>query len=106
MIEVLKTIFSYNVVYNECYGPEYHGLEQILQWFTDWNKAGTVLEWTVKRFIHQDWTTIVEWYFKCDYNNDIDGFDGVSVVDFNSDNKIIRLKEFQSKAEHYFPYGE
>ncbi len=60
----------------------------------------------MKRFVSQGNTTVVEWYFKCDYNNVIDGFDGVSMIDFDGNQKIKVLKEFQSKAEHYFPYEE
>lgn len=45
----------------------YKGIGQIIRWFEDWNRKGTVLQW---------------------------------------DMKICDLKEFQSKAEHYYPYGE
>lgn len=103
---VLEKIFSKDIIYSECYGPEYHGIEQILKWFADWNKAGSVLEWRVKSYIHQDNITVVEWYFCCDYENNVDGFDGVSIIKFGEDKKIKELKEFQSKAEHYFPYGK
>ena len=102
--EVLKTIFSDDIIYSECYGPEYHGIQQVLKWFADWNKVGTVLEWRIKGFVSEGNTTVVEWYFKCNYNNAVDGFDGVSIIDFDDNNKIKALKEFQSKAEHYFPY--
>ncbi|HBE84841.1 MAG TPA: nuclear transport factor 2 family protein [Lachnoclostridium sp.] len=102
--DVLKTVFSDDIIYSECYGPEYHGIEQVLKWFADWNKAGTVLEWSIKRFVSEGNTIVVEWYFKCDYNNLIDGFDGVSMIDFDVNRKIKGLKEFQSKADHYFPY--
>lgn len=61
------------------------------------------MEWTIKRFIHQENTTVVEWYFKCDYNG-IAFFDGVSIVDFDDEMKIISLKEFESKTEHSYPY--
>ncbi|GLC81583.1 nuclear transport factor 2 family protein [Lacrimispora brassicae] len=102
--EILKTVFSNDIIYSECYGPEYHGIQQILKWFADWNKVGTVLEWRIKEFVSEGNTTVVEWYFKCNYNNAVDGFDGVSIIDFD-DNKMIKaLKEFKSKAEHYFPY--
>ena len=33
-------------------------------------------------------------------------FDGISLVEFSENGKIQSLKEFQSKAEHVFPYGE
>lgn len=105
-IEIVKQTFSDDIVYSECYGPEYRGLSQIEEWFTDWNKKGKVLEWTIKRILEQNNTLIVEWYFKCNYDGNIDGFDGVTIADFDSDMKISRLSEFQSKAEHFYPYGE
>ena len=36
----------------------------------------------------------------------MDGFDGVTIAEFDTDMKICDLKEFQSKAERYYPYGE
>lgn len=103
-IEPLSQIFSEAIVYSECYGPEYHGLSQILKWFTDWNKNGTVLKWEIKKFIHHGIFTVVEWYFECNYDNKLDGFDGVSIIEFDESMMIVNLKEFQSKVEHIFPY--
>jgi hypothetical protein len=40
------------------------------------------------------------------YDGNFDGFDGVTISDFDNDDKITRLFEFQSRPEHYFPYGE
>ncbi|SFM15411.1 nuclear transport factor 2 family protein [Pelosinus propionicus] len=102
----LKEIFANEVFYNECYGPEYHGINQILQWFNDWNKRGTVLQWRVKHFIHEGNCTVAEWYFECDFDGVRDEFNGVSIILFNSDEKIVSLKEFQSKSKHYQPFGE
>ena len=104
--EVLPETFSENIVYSECYGPEYRGLKQIRRWFSDWNKKGKVLEWRIKGFLHQKNHTAVEWYFCCEYENERSGFDGVSLLEFDGEGKICSLKEFQSKAEHVFPYGE
>ncbi len=103
-IKIVKNTFSEDAVYTECYGPEYHGLSQILQWFTDWNQRGRVLEWRIKRMLEQDGSLVAEWYFSCNYDGEIGGFDGVTVADFNADGKIHRLCEYQSKAEHYYPY--
>ena len=105
-VQPINEIFSEKIIYSECYGPEYHGLEQISRWFREWNTRGRVLEWTIKRMIAHNKTIIVEWYFKCAYDGKIDGFDGVTIADFDKDNKIERLCEFQSKNEHYFPYGK
>ena len=103
-VEIVKQTFSENALYSECYGPEYHGLSQIVTWFENWNNKGQVLEWTIKRIFDQNQTLIVEWYFRCNYDGKIDGFDGVTIADFDKDMKIIKLCEFQSKAEHYYPY--
>lgn len=103
--EVLEKTFSRDVVYSECYGPEYRGLGQVKQWFSDWNQRGKVLEWQIKSFLHEGSRTAVEWYFRCDYEGEA-GFDGVSLIEFDENGKIVSLKEFQSKAEHVVPYGE
>jgi hypothetical protein len=103
-VNVIDEIFDLEIVYTECFGPEYHGINQIKKWFIDWNKKGTVLEWKIKQFIHQNSITVVEWFFECNYNLIKSSFDGVSIIKFNNSNKIIIVKEFQSKAEHNFPY--
>ena len=105
-LRTVKEIFSDDIIYSECYGPEYHGLPQIIQWFEEWNSKGRVLEWTIKQTIEHKQTIIAEWYFKCSYEGNIDGFDGVTIADFDNNGKIVLLREFQSKAEHYCPYGE
>ena len=64
-VEIVKQTFSENALYSECYGPEYHGLSQIVTWFENWNNKGQVLEWTIKRIFEQNQTLIVEWYFRC-----------------------------------------
>lgn len=102
---VLKDIFDLNVTYSECYGPEYHGIDTVETWFKEWNKRGKVLAWDIKQFIHQGNISVVEWYFKCRYDGEIEEFDGVSLIEFNGDNYIVSLKEFQSKIPHYYPYS-
>jgi hypothetical protein len=103
-IDVVKETFSEDIIYSECYGPEYHGIEQVLQWFTDWNKKATVLNWDIKQITLVDKTAFVEWYFKCDYDGKISDFDGITIAKFNNNMKIYDLKEFQSKSDHYYPY--
>lgn len=104
--EVLEKVFAPEIVYSECYGPEYRGLRQIQRWFADWNRRGRVLEWRIKSVLREGDTLAVEWYFRNVYDGKEDGFDGVSLVAFNGAGRIVSLKEFQSKAEHHFPYGE
>jgi len=103
---VLPSVFAHDVVYSECYGPEYYGLNQIKRWFADWNRRGTVLRWDIKNMISAANNVCVEWYFCCEYDGNTDGFDGVSWIEFDEHGKIKALREFQSKAEHCFPYDE
>lgn len=102
----LADIFSEDIVYSECYGPEYAGRAQIIRWFREWNSKGTVLEWTIRRCIEQNNVIAVEWFFSCEYEGNIDGFDGVTIAVFDGNAQICNLKEFQSKAEHYNPYDQ
>ncbi|TVX93623.1 nuclear transport factor 2 family protein [Paenibacillus agilis] len=102
----LEEIFSSDIIYSECYGPKYRGIEQVKQWFADWNLQGRVLEWRIKQFIHQNDTSAVEWYFHCEHEDVSHQFNGVSIVLFTAENKISNLKEFQSQSEHHYPYGE
>lgn len=104
-ISSLEEVFDNSIIYSECYGPEYRGLKQVKQWFEDWNKKGKVIRWDIKSFIHDNNVTTVEWFFQCKYNDEISSFDGVSLIVFNGNGKIISLKEFQSKYEHNYPYG-
>lgn len=105
-IETVRATFADDAVYCESYGPEYRGLAQILRWFEDWNKRGRVLEWTINRTIRQGKTIVAEWHFRCEYDGAVGAFDGVTIADFDEDHRIVRLCEFQSRAEHVYPYGE
>lgn len=102
----LGDLFEKDASYSECYGPEYFGLGQITEWFRDWNKRGKVLKWDIKQFVRQADVCAVEWYFECVYDGERSGFDGVSIIRFSGNGKISDVKEFESKAEHIYPYGK
>lgn len=105
-IDIVNQTFSDEVVYSECNGPVYEGKEQIKKWFYEWNLKGKVQKWDIKRISVCDNNAFVEWYFKCVYENVVYDFDGVTVVDFDSNNKIIKLSEYQSDTKHIYPYRE
>jgi len=100
-----KACFSPDAVYIESWGPAYRSLAEITRWFDDWNEKNKVLRWDIKRFWHDGNICICEWYFKCECGGVVDGFDGVSIIEFDDENKIARLKEFQSKIPNHYPYG-
>lgn len=105
-MSVIKRLFSNSIIYSECYGPEYRGIEEVLKWFTDWNEKGRVLIWNIKDMIIKDSMASVEWYFKCDYEGVVYEFDGVSLIEFDGSGLITSIKEFQSKLPHYYPYKD
>ena len=101
----ISEMFSDNAVYIESWGPEYHGSANIKLWFDEWNTRGTVLQWDIKQFFHKEDQTIVEWYFKNQMKNGkIEAFDGVSLIEWTSDDKILFLKEFGYNINNYDPY--
>ena len=102
----LNEFFSDDAVYIECYGPEYVGKAQIIRWFRDWNKIGTVLQWDITDFIEQGSKICVEWNFKYIYDGNTDEFNGVTIAEFDRNNQICNLREFESKSKHYNPYEE
>ena len=75
-----------------------------------WHPSGRYITTSVndiKQFFHKDNQTIVEWYFK----NQMDGgqaeaFDGISLIEWTSDNKIALLKEFGCNENRYDPYKD
>ena len=101
----ISEMFADNSVYIESWGPEYHGSEKIKLWFDEWNTRGTVLQWDIKQFFHKENKTIVEWYFKNQMKNGkVEAFDGVSLIEWTSDNNILFLKEFGCNINNYDPY--
>lgn len=101
----IQRIFADDVVYIESWGPEYHGIERVKQWFDEWNRRGTVLQWDIKQFIHTDEQTVVEWYFRNTLKDGmVEAFDGVSLIRWNGDGKIIFLQEFGCNQNRYDPY--
>lgn len=102
---VLEEVFDKEIFYSECYGPAYKSLDQVEKWFKDWNEKGTVLVWDIKEHVVYDNILVCQWYFKCEYKGTVDGFNGVSWITFSEEDKIMELKEYQSKVQIYFPYN-
>lgn len=104
-INLMKSVFSENCSYYECFGEEYHGEDQILQWFRDWNRKGTITEWSIKQtFLSGDYT-IVESFFKCIVDKEF-SCDAISVIHFNENGLIDEVREYWSRNEHHCPYEE
>jgi ketosteroid isomerase-like protein len=100
----LDTMFAADIYYSECYGPEYYGLYEIHLWIDEMLQKQVVLEWRIKRFLHENDTVVVEWFFNEQQNSVAHGFDGISIIEFQADGKISSIKEFESKSKHITPY--
>lgn len=103
-ISIIDKIFSENAIYTECYGPKYTSKKQILKWFKEWQEKGKVIAWSIKNTYEMDKILVVEWNFECIWEEKLSNFDGVSIVEFGDNNRIINLREFESKSTHYYPY--
>jgi hypothetical protein len=103
-ISIIGKIFSENAIYTECYGPKYTSKKQILKWFKEWQEKGKVIAWSIKNTYEMDKILVVEWNFECIWEEKLSNFDGVSIVEFGDNNRIINLREFESKSTHYYPY--
>lgn len=101
----IDDIFSEDVVYTESWSPQYKGCQRVKHWFREWNERGKVIAWNIKQFFHKEDQTVVEWYFKNKMDNGIiEEFDGISLVEWDKDQKIKSLKEFGCNRNHYDPY--
>jgi hypothetical protein len=96
--------FADNAVYIESWGPGYKTKERIMAWFEEWNINNNVLIWDINHFYHTGDLCVCEWYFKCECAGSIDDFNGVSLITLNEEDKIVLLKEYQSKTPNYYPY--
>lgn len=102
---VMEEIFSADAVYIESWGPEYHGIDKIRHWFNEWNTRGAVLKWDVTGFFHKENQTIAQWYFENKMDNDkVEAFEGMTLVQWDKDEKIEFLQEFGCNINRYDPY--
>lgn len=103
----IETVFAPNATYIESWGPEYHGVDKIAHWFQEWNSRATVLRWDIKQFFHRKDQTVVEWYFQCvQAGESPTTFEGVTLVRWSPDGKIVRLQEFGCNLDRYDPYQD
>ena len=89
----IEDIFTEDVIYIESWSPKYENRITVKHWFEEWNTRGKVLIWDIIQYFHKENQTIVEWYFKDEMNDGSnDEFDGISLIEWTSDNKIKFLK--------------
>lgn len=101
-----EVIFAKNVHYYESWGPYYVGLDKLRYWFKDWHTHAQLQEWRILGWTHARARTVVEWVFQCQDEKGETRFKGVSLIDWNTANQIIELKEYASTLPNVDPYPE
>lgn len=103
----IEDIFTEDVIYIESWCPKYENRDMVKHWFEEWNTRGKVICWDIRQFFHHGNQTVVEWYFKNEMKGGkAEDFDGISLIEWTSDNKIKFLKEYGCNRNHYNPYEE
>ena len=106
--EMSLSVLHPDAIVYECYGPVYHGAEEIGDWFDGWHAAdGKVLCWDIEN-IHYDFenqTGVAQWYFECHSQGQNYEFFGCSVFEF-CEGKIISVKEYDMDKEKSYPYAK
>ncbi|MEG0345854.1 MAG: nuclear transport factor 2 family protein [Erysipelotrichaceae bacterium] len=100
----LETLFDESIVYTECNGKQYQGLDQLKRWINDWNRNGIVISWDITNAVSGYKKICVEWKFKYKYEDEIDCFNGSTVALFEY-GKIVELREYKSIIQRTYPYG-
>ena len=103
---MLAEAFASDAVYIESWGPEYRDLDRIRHWFDEWHTRGKVLSWDIAQFLHDGNQTAVEWRFECQMHGEAPAaFEGMTLICWNSEDKIEFLKEFKCEINRYDPYA-
>jgi hypothetical protein len=107
-LSLCLSTLALDIVVAECYGPVYHGTEEIRRWFTDWHASprnGKVTEWKITNIIFDETKDMaaVEWDFGCMCDGKAGSFLGSSLFYFD-DSKIVRIHEYQMDKKQYTPY--
>ena len=101
----IQELFSSDATYIESWGPRYEGAEQIQHWFCEWNTRGRVLNWDIRQMLHDVGSTAVLWYFRCRMKDGVEQrFEGMSLVRWSAEGKIVFLQEFGCNLNQYNPY--
>ncbi|WEV42491.1 nuclear transport factor 2 family protein [Bifidobacterium sp. ESL0682] len=106
----LDAYFAPDCIYEQSNGHIYENRNQVHHWIEDSLDHQTVTTWRIATFTHARGregqpSITVFWTFaaKNDDGSD-DAFDGVSVFEFNRQNKIKRVREYHAKHRRDCPY--
>ena len=109
-LPLFLSTLSPDIVVAECYGPSYHGTEEVRQWFTEWHarpKEGKVTKWKITNVIFDETKNMaaVEWDFGCVSDGKASSFLGASLFYFDA-SKIVRIHEYQMDENRHYPFRD
>lgn len=106
----LDAIFAPDCVYEESNGHIYENRNQIHHWIEDSLEHQAVSMWKIANFTHargregQPSITVFWTLAGREREGESYDYDGVSVIEFNRQNKIKRVREFRAKRRRDYPY--
>lgn len=106
----LDGIFAPDSVYEEWNGHIYENRNQIHLWIDDTLEHRVVLNWTAAGFTHargREAQPSITVFWTLNSRDEKEGkgcIDGVSVFEFNRQNKIQRVREFKAEHRRDYPY--
>lgn len=100
--ELLDSYFSDDIIYRECYGAMYVGIEEVHLWIKKMLLKQVVLKWEIKNIYQVNENIFfVEWYFMAK-EKQLYSFDGISMIKFYRD-KIQVIEEYEATHETFRP---
>jgi ketosteroid isomerase-like protein len=106
----LDELFAQDCRYEECYGPVYRGLQQMHRWIGDMLAKQVVDSWDIHEMMHGANPVglpmlTVTWTFS-GREQESYIFDGVSIIEFNDEGRMCRVREFEAQHSRVFPYDD
>ncbi|OUN48353.1 hypothetical protein B5G20_02095 [Collinsella sp. An7] len=97
-------LFSPRCRYEECYGPIYEGAEELHRWIAHMLEVQRVTAWDIHDVVPaaDGRSVTVTWTFAA-AEQEAYVFDGCSLIHFDDEGRIDRVREFRADHERCFP---
>lgn len=97
-------LFSPRCRYEECYGPIYDGAAELHGWIDHMLAVQRVSSWDIHDVVEgaDGNTVVVTWTFAA-MESTPQEFDGCSIIHFDADARIDRVREYKAEHERCFP---
>lgn len=103
-IKNLNNLFSKDIYYAECMGPEFRGLFQVEEWIKHMFNQQIVMHWDIHEMIESadQKSIVVSWTFSA-LEKDYYTFDGCSIIKFDDEDKILSIVEYEALHDKKTP---